>query len=190
MAERELKFRGAPYGLMIAMGVFIIAVPLEIDCCEGFRGWLKDAPLFREMIARSIITEAEIHSFEIELYVYFLACIVLPIIGAIINYSYFANFANKDALKTKEEMENIRAERKKGVREMALFVMAISGALYFFTFASDPRIGAQQGLKGWHLLKVVFTGEAFMIGLLVMLISSSIGDFVHHRNKTGNGVTK
>ena len=163
--------------VMFAGAVLIVAFPVGIDCCQEFRGWLQDTPLFRKMVENNIVTGNEVRSFEIWFYLYLVVCVVLSLSYAVLNRDII--FSNAS-----ERGENVtRAYRRaiKGISPLLLFALFVIIPMYV-----RPELGIKQGLKGWLLIKITFAGEAYIIGLLSMFLLLMVDSRTTKQNMAGD----
>lgn len=175
----QQSYRNAPFWLMLGGFIFLLAVPIDIDCCRGFQGWFQSFPIFITMIQANIVTAGAVKSFEITLYAYLLACIICAVIYGFLNCKAMAN---EDVLEgNREEISYLRS---KVIKEFSLFTLGLLAAIFIFSLTSNPQVVVRHGLKGWFLLRVCFFGLSFMLGLLVLLVSLKIGVGVVNRDRS------
>ena len=180
MDTQEQTYRNAPFWLMLGGFIFLLAVPINIDCCRGFQGWFQSFPIFITMIQVNLITAGAVRSFEITLYAYLLACIICAVIYGFLNYK---TMANEDILEGNRE--GVSDLRSKAIKDFSLLTSGLLAAIFIFSLTSNPQVVVRHGLKGWFLLRVCFFGSSFMLGLLVLLVSLKIGVGVVNRERSG-----
>jgi hypothetical protein len=163
--------------IMFAGAVLIVAFPVAIDCCQEFRGWLQDTPLFKGMVENNIVTGNEVRSFEISFYLYLVVCLGLSLSYAVLNRDII--FSNAS-----ERGENVTQACRRAIKSISpllLFTLFVIFPMYV-----RPELGVKQGLKGWLLIKITFAGAAYIIGLLSMFLLLMVDSGTTKQSKTGD----
>lgn len=183
METGQEPYRIVPFGIMLIGFVFIIAIPMDIDCCPGFQGWLQMTPLFSGMIKRGVITINQLRSFEIELYAYLFICIVAAIAHFLLN----GNVIFAKAVLNGDNILKDFKESARGLFLMLLFMMSILLPSIFFAIGAAES-DLKWGMKNWFLLRVSMTGTVLFFGWTFMSVIFLAA--INHNNSVEKGSKK
>lgn len=163
--------------MIIFMGaVFLIAFPVDIDCCKDFIGWLQSAPLFRQMIKNNIVTGNQIRSFEILFYLYLVISVISSFSYAMLNSDIaFANASIRG-----ENMNDIARKAVKFFFSLLLLMSLILAPIFV-----RPELGVKQGLKGWFLIRTAMAGWPFILSCCIMFLYWFVNGGAKNKTKTG-----